>query len=214
MTALVPAAIDLHPIGSFPSQSAFLVGGPTPWTTSDGDTSYIQLEPFQPPAGGGSTCYVNLLIPPGLPLEWFSNPTFDIDVRATGSLIGAPFRVFLNAGDAFDGAFAVDDFAITAAYGVERHVVTDADPDEIPLFWGHYSGGGDTFMGLLYAQPGAFGAPDPSIASARVTYFALITPGRTPLRGRQRAAGVSGSIPLRGRNNAPYGLRGRQEANR
>lgn len=37
-------------------------------------------------------------------------------------------------------------------------------------------------------------------------------PTRTPLRGRQRYSGVTGSIPLRGRNQQPYGLRGRQNA--
>lgn len=35
---------------------------------------------------------------------------------------------------------------------------------------------------------------------------------RTPLRGRQRNSGTTASVPLRGRNQQPYGLRGRQNA--
>jgi len=48
----------------------------------------------------------------------------------------------------------------------------------------------------------------------RITEFSLafIVEARTPLRGRQRTSGTTGSIPLRGRNRQPYGLRGRQNA--
>ena len=48
----------------------------------------------------------------------------------------------------------------------------------------------------------------------RITEFSLafIVEARTPLRGRQRTSGTTGSIPLRGRNQQPYGLRGRQNA--
>lgn len=40
------------------------------------------------------------------------------------------------------------------------------------------------------------------------------TTERTPLRGRQRASGVTGELPMRGRAGTPYGLRGTQESNR
>lgn len=46
--------------------------------------------------------------------------------------------------------------------------------------------------------------------------YRMVYPSRTPLRGRQRTSGSTGSIPLRGPSRAttPYGLRGRQESNR
>lgn len=67
---------------------------------------------------------------------------------------------------------------------------------------------------LNYQQ--AFGF-NPFSVVARVTYqpvrYRFIFAGRTPIRGRQRASGVMGSIPLRGRQGDVWGLRGRQNSN-
>ena len=43
--------------------------------------------------------------------------------------------------------------------------------------------------------------------------YRFVFAGRTPLRGRQRASGVMGSVPLRGRQGDMWGLRGRQNSN-
>lgn len=222
MTAFIPTTIDLAPPGSYAQDGVALVGGLTPWTTEDGDTSYIQLASYQLPIGGGSDSSVRLLIPPGLPLSWFYDPVYDIDVRTAGTLTGHTLLVSLDtdghSGPA--GPIFFDFFLPPAAYGVQRRINSGALPGaDISAFWAYYSSGGAAYMALNYAQAGVFGAPDPAQASARITYFAcwVEDPDVTehiPLRGRQRAAGVFGSIPLRGRNNAPYGLRGRQESNR
>ncbi len=70
---------------------------------------------------------------------------------------------------------------------------------------------------LGFSYQTALTGPTPS--GVTVTYewtpprYRWIFAGRVPVRGRQRASGVMGSIPLRGRQGDKWGLRGRQNSN-
>ena len=75
----------------------------------------------------------------------------------------------------------------------------------------------DPWPGMLY-QLRVFGPLD-EIGDLLFDYtyrpprYRFIREGRTPTRGHQRASGVMGSIPLRGRQGDKWGLRGRQNSN-
>lgn len=221
MTALIPTAIDFDGFGTGHVNQAAVVGPALQWASDDGDSSYIVFVPFE-----SNDARVDLTVPPGLPEAWFYEPVYDITHRRAGSA-AENMRVVLygiNPAGAGIGFSFVRDFTLAPAYVTDRFTETAADPVFAAAAWALYSAGSTRIYFQVTTSsgstPGVHTVGDPSIVSARVTYMGAITDvvvppdlTRTPLRGRQRGSGVSGSAPMRGRNTTPYGLRGRQDSN-